>query len=305
MITRRQFATALAGFTTGVASVSTRKTWAEHPPLRVAISTETLAGATVNDARAAYRVWWTQVGQRLGYRHFEMLNQIFVPSAQLIQMIRAGQVDCFALTAWEYASVMDFVDSKFLVVEDYAADGIDYLLLVQNGSPYRTIEDLKGGKLLLQHHRDTAMLRAWLSIELAKAGRPDVDQFFESPEMHEQISQVILPVFFRTAQAAGITRRAFNMAVELNPQLGRSLRIIATSPKVVADGFLFRKGCDPEDRREFQQTLERLDTIPEGRQVLALYQIIGYATRSCSILNGTVEMIHQYERIRKGSGGKL
>ena len=262
---------------------------------------ETLAGANVNDARAAYRVWGEEIARTLALRHAEMLSQVFIPSAQLIQMIRTGQVDCFALTAWEYASVTELIDPSCAMIEDYALDGIDYLLLVKNDSPYRKIGDLKGCKLLLQHHRDTSVLRAWLALELTASGLPEVEQFFDAPEMRDQIMQIILPVFFGKAQVGAITRRAFNMAAELNPQLGRQLRVIATSPRIIPDGFWFRKGCDPADQQAFQQSMLRLSSIPAGKQVLALYQSTGFYQRPCSIMNATVELIHKYERIRKRS----
>jgi len=53
--------------------------WAERPPLRLAFSTEALAGANVNDARAAYRIWDSQANQRLGGRHIVVDPRIFIP----------------------------------------------------------------------------------------------------------------------------------------------------------------------------------------------------------------------------------
>jgi phosphonate transport system substrate-binding protein len=303
VITRRKFATTLTGFAASAALAHLEKAWAERAPIRVAVSMDTLAGANVNDARAAYRVWGQEIAKTLALRNAEMLSQVFIPSAELIQMIRSGQVDCFALTALEYASVMNLVDPDCAIIEDYSLDGLDYILLVRNDSAYKRLEDLRGKSLILLHHRDTSMLHIWLSIQLAHAGCPDIDQFFDTSEMHEQVAEVILPVFFRRTQAAGLSRRAFNMAVELNPQLGRELRVISTSPKVIPDGFWFRKDCDPEDRRVFQQSMLRLSTIPAGRQVLALYQSTGFQQRPCSIMNGTVDMIHQYERLHKHGGG--
>lgn len=304
MITRRQFATGLAGLTAGAALACARTCSAERQPIRVAVSLDTLAGANVNDARAAYRVWGEEIAKTLVLRHAEMLDQVFFPSAELIHMIRAGQVDCFALTALEYASAIDVIDPACALIEDYALDGLDYLLLVRNDSSSKKIEDLKGARLLLHHHRETSMLRIWLDLELAGASRPRLDQFFASCEMHDQIMEVILPVFFRRAQAAALSRRAFDMAVELNPQLGRELRVIATSPKVIPVGFWFRRDCDPEDKQAFQQSILRLTSIPAGRQVLALYQSTGFCARPCSIMNSTVEMIHRYERICKEGGGE-
>jgi phosphonate transport system substrate-binding protein len=265
---------------------------------------DTLAGANVNDARAAYRVWGQEIAKTLALRNAEMLSQVFIPSAELIQMIRSGQVDCFALTALEYASVMDLVDPNCAIIEDYALDGLDYVLLVRADSPYQRLEDLKGRNLLLLHHRDTSMLRVWLSLQLARTGSTDIEQFFDAPEMRDQVAEVILPVFFRKAQAAALTRRAFSMAVELNPQLGREMRVVATSPRVIPVGFWFGKNCDPENRTAFQRSMLLLDTIPAGRQVLALYQSTGFQQRPCSIMNGTVNMVREYEHLHRHGGGE-
>ena len=138
LIGRRQFAVALAGLAAGAAFSRGRYAWAEGPPLRVAVSLDTLAGANVNDARAAYRVWGQEIASTLALRHAEMLNQVFIPSAELIQMIRAGKVDCFALTALEYSRITDLVDPNCALIEDYALNGMDYLVLVQNDSPHRS-----------------------------------------------------------------------------------------------------------------------------------------------------------------------
>ena len=301
VITRRKFASALAAMTAGTA-FGGGMLRAERPPLRIAVSMDTLAGVNVTDARAAYRVWGEEIAKILLLRHTELLNQVFVPSAQLTQMIRSRQVDCFALTALEYAAVVDWIDPTCSIIENDELNGMDYLLLVRNDSPYRKIADLRGSTLLLLRHRHTSLLRVWIDLELARAGCPDLNRFFAMPETRDQIAEVILPVFFGRAQAAGISRQDFAMAVELNPQLGRELRVLADSPRIIPDGFWFRKDCDPVDRDDFLRAMVRLSTIPQGRQVLAVYQCTGFQQRPNSIMNGTVEMIHQYERLCTRAG---
>ena len=46
-------------------------------------------------------------------------------------------------------------------------------------------------------------------------------------------SQAILPVFFKQAEAALVTRATFDTAVELNPQLGAALRTLSRSPQLI------------------------------------------------------------------------
>lgn len=298
-ITRRQVLQRLTAF--AALGAFGNRLWASvDRPFRVGLSLDTLAGANVNDARAAYKVWAQQIATGLDMRHSEIIPEIFLPSSQLIQMIRGAEVDCFAITAWEYAKVIDLIDPLQMMVEDYAVNGMDYLLLVNNSSPYKTIADLRGSKVFIHHHRDTILLEAWLSVLLADSSLPPAGQFFESIQPRDVLNELILPLFFRRIQAIGITRRAFNAATELNPQIGRDLKILAASPKVVSDGFFFRAGCNGQDKHQFQDALNRFQTLPAGRQCMALYQSTGFYPRPCSIMNGSLDLIHRHERLQKG-----
>jgi len=308
MISRRRFIRVASSAIAAVSSGHGSRSWASvpsgdihasHRPFRIAISSDTLAGANLNDARAAYKIWGEQISRNLDMKHTELLPEIFIPSGQMIQMIRAGDVDCFAITAWEYEKVSDLLDPNYMMVEDYATNGIDYLLLVHNASQYHGLADLHGAKVTLHRHRDTLLIDAWLSCALANVNLPIAERFFESIDKRDNLNQVLLPLFFRRIPAAAITRHAFDTAVELNPQLAKDLRIIAVSPKVVGDGFFFRQGCDLQDKRQFQDALVRFKTLPAGQQCLALYQTSGFSQRPCSIMSGSVNLIRQYERIRK------
>ncbi|HUB31034.1 MAG TPA: PhnD/SsuA/transferrin family substrate-binding protein [Terracidiphilus sp.] len=298
-ITRRQFMRSVTAAAALAAASAARRMRAESRPFRVALSVETLAGANVNDARAAYRVWADEVARGLNMYHSEIIPEIFIPSAQMIQMIRGREVDCFALTAWEYSKVMDEIDPAQMMVENYAVDGMEYVLLVHASSPYKGIADLHGSKILLHHHRDTILLEAWLSILLLNANLSPADSFFEAIDKKDNMNEVILPLFFRRVPAIAITRRSYDTATELNPQLGKDLRVLAVSTPVVSDGFFFRLGCDPQGKNQFQDALLRFTKLPAGRQCLALYQSTGFFARPCSIMSGSLAMIHQYERLQK------
>lgn len=274
---------------------------AEKPPLRVGVSLETLAGANVNDARAAYRVWGEEVARNLHMTHSAMLDQVFYTSTQILQMIRSAQIDGVALSGLEYVRAIEYLSPEITVVEDYATSGIDYVLLVHRGSSYQKLEDLKHTRIALLHHRDTSLLKIWLTIALAGVHQPEPDLFFDTVETHEKVNDVILPLYFGKVDAAGISRRAFMLTAELNPQLGRDLRVLSASPKVVPVGFWFRKGCDVVERTEFVQAMVKLRTVTAGRQVLALYQSTGFVMMPNSVMDGTLDLVHQYDRIHKKS----
>jgi ABC-type phosphate/phosphonate transport system substrate-binding protein len=301
-MTRRRFAQLLALIAAGTAVPGLNRAQGQERRMRVGVSADTLAGANINDARAAYRAWGRELQRSLGITHTDLVPDVFIPSEQIMEMIRAGTIDCFALTAWEYAKVVDLLDTDWVLIDDYVEDGLDYILAVHNDSAFKKIEDLQRRELIVHHHRDTVLLSPWLSLLLASSGQAPPEQFFAKVLPKDNLIEVVLPVFFQRADAAGLTRRAFLVAAEMNPQLGRDLRVLAVSPKVIPMAFCFRRGCNPEDVKEFKDAIVRMRSVPAGQQLLEMYQVKGYTARQGSYMKTTIEMVRQYERLQARVG---
>jgi ABC-type phosphate/phosphonate transport system substrate-binding protein len=293
---RRQCLALLAAAATATIAPNFCLGESERRVLRVGVSTETLAGANVNDARAAYKVWIQEVTRHRGPTQAEVVPEIFVPSEQLIRMIRQGTVDCYGITAAEYAKVVELTDPSSVLLQDYP-DGMEYVLLVHNDSPFKKLADLRGAQVVIHHHRDMVLLPAWLGTLLAANNLPLAEHFFGSQLLRDSLTQVALPVFFRRLDAALLARQHWNTAVELNPQLGRSLRFLAVSPKVIPLATCFRRTCNAEAKRSLIDTILNITSVPGGQQIVALYQSSGFVLRSGSVMASALEMLRQYDRV--------
>lgn len=299
-VTRRHCVALVTGAV--AAALAPRSFPADRAPhiLNVAISIDTLAGANVSDARAAYKIWIREVTRQLPSPIAQMDPEIFLPSDEMIRDIRQGSIECFGITALEFAKITDLVDPGYLLLQDYLADGMEYILLVQNNGPYKRIVDLRGAQLLTHFHRDMVLAQAWLGTLLADNNVPHADQFFGGQKLTDNLNQVLLPVFFRRADAACIARRSWETALELNPQLGRDLRALAISPKLVPIGIGFRRGCSAEGRKLLIDSILHVTTVTAGRQIVSLYQSQCFVVRPVSVMNSTMELVRRYEQIVGG-----
>jgi ABC-type phosphate/phosphonate transport system substrate-binding protein len=295
-ITRRETLALLAGAIT--ATQMAGLCWGENDRklLRTAVSVDTLAGANVTDARAAYRVWIDEYSRQAGRVTGETVPEVFIPSEELIRQVRQGAIDCFGVTALEYVKVMDLVDPDCLVLQDYLVDGMEYVLLVHASSTFRKVADLRGAQIVSHLHRDMVLLPAWLETMLAAISQPAADHFFGSNKLHDKVNEVLLPVFFRRADGACLARRSWETAVELNPQLGRDLRAVAVSPRIIPIAIGFRRNCNVDSRKLLLDSMMHLSTTTAGRQISALYQTKGFVVRPTSVMKITVEMVNQFER---------
>jgi ABC-type phosphate/phosphonate transport system substrate-binding protein len=293
---RRQCLTLLAG--TAAAMRAPVFCWGQNDRkiLRMAVSTEALAGANINDAQVAYQTLINEYSRQAGTVTAETGHQVFIPSEEVISGVRQGTIDCFGITALEYAKVLDYIDPDLLVVSDYLADGMEYVLLVHNSSPFKKIADLKGAQIVSHLHRDMVLLPAWLDTMLA-ANLPLAERFFGSNTRHDKVNQVVLPVFFRRVDGACLARRSWETTVELNPQLGRDLRPLAVSPRIVPIVICFRRNCNPDGRKMLLGSMLRLTSTASGQQMAALWQTRGFVTRPTSIMKSSLEMVHQFEHI--------
>ena len=302
--TRRQCLQLLAGVAATALAPGAGHGEAGRTLLRLAVSTDTLAGVNIDDARASYIALINEYN--MGHARTvsaEVVAGVFIPSAELQRDIRQGTVDCFGVTAIEYAQLADIADPQYLVLQDYLADGIEYLLLVHDSSTFRKIADLQGAQILIHRHRDMVLAQAWLSTLLATDRLPQPEGFFASISPRDNVTQTVLPVFFRRADGACVTRPSWETAVELNPQLGRELRPLAVSPKVIPTAIGFRRNCNPTGRKLLLDSMLNMTTTAAGRQMAALYQARSFVQRPASVMAGSVEMVRQSERLTKQQTG--
>lgn len=272
--------------------------------LRMAVSTETLVGTNLNDAEAAYRVWINNLPPaERGSSMTEDISDVFIPSEQMIRECRQGKIDCFGGTALEFAKLIDVLDLTVLVLQSYLVDGMEYVLLVHTSSRFKKLSDLRGGQMLSHLHRDMVLLPAWLSTMLAADNLPTAEHFFGSLASHSKVNQVMLPVFFRSADGAFLARRSWETAVELNPQLGRDLRPLAFSPRVIPIVFAFSRNCNQENRRYLLESIERISAQINSNQLNALLESSGFVSRPGSAMKGTLEMVRQFERVSSRHAG--
>jgi ABC-type phosphate/phosphonate transport system substrate-binding protein len=147
-----------------------------------------------------------------------------------------------------------------------------YVVVTHREGGRARLADLAGTKLGIFGNPRLALAEPWLDVELAAAGLPRANAHFSSLQRHQKPAKAVLPVFFGQAEAALVSQRVFETIVELNPQLGRTLQVIARSPALLPMIFALVEGIDPALHRQLLENLPDVHRSPAGRQVLHLMQ---------------------------------
>jgi phosphonate transport system substrate-binding protein len=174
---------------------------------------------------------------------------------------------------------------------------VEYLLLVRRDHPATQPADLRGASLVMLTTPSASVAPVWLETLLLEARAGTIDSVFGRVTRTTRISQVILPVFFRKADACVVTRDAFQTMVELNPQLGRELKVLARSPDLVAAFTCFPGEMHSPYAEKLLANLDRIIDSPTGRQTLVLFHTDRIVARPLSDLDGTFALVERHERL--------
>lgn len=239
--------------------------------LRFGLTTRMFRGLNENDGRAALKVYIESVGKERGIVLKSM--DTFDNVLGVGKALRNGQLDAASVTTEEYLRISDEVASGHVFDEPGRSDpGEEFLLLVHRGSAVTNLAGLRGGLLTEYDNLRTSLARMWLDVLLLEQGLPSAEGLFAKVTLERKLSTVVLPVFFGNAQACLVTRRGFDTMVELNPQVGKNLRVLAASPAFVVTVLCFGSMANPADKATTLEGIQRLHEQPRGQQLLTVFQ---------------------------------
>lgn len=266
----RRFAAGLAVLALASAGLGAEP--AAVPPLRFGVSARTMTDMNRNDVVAAMKIWIETIAADLGLS-FDPEPRVFDSLAAFSAALSRGELDIVSAPVDEFV-VLERVVPLAGAYTTSQGGGIteEYVVLVHRDSAFRTLADLKGARLMVLSHPSAGLAPAWLDVELRLLRLPPAARFFGSTTLLPKVNRAILPVFFKQADACLVTRRGFEMAGELNPQVRNQLRALVSSPPLVPGLGAHRADLAPAVAERFRHGTMHLADTPAGRHVLNLFQ---------------------------------
>jgi len=271
-------------------------------PVRLAISESVMGEVNLNDARAAMQIWINRMAQDINL----MIDLKLIDTQAILDCARRGQVDALALNVVEYRQIADLLDSSQIVNAAGAAGLEQYVILAKRNGGIRQLGDLKGHRLCALKTPRMCVAPAWLFTILAEGHYGPAEQFFGSVATDAKVSRVVLPVFFGQAEACLASKRGFDMMCELNPQVAGDLTVLASSPALVVNFYIFRKNYERVQREKVIRAMSSLHSSPAGRQLATLFQFEELGVKDASCLASALALLDMADRAgrRPGAGSR-
>lgn len=266
-------------------------------PFRLAFMMSQFSGVNEDDARASVKVWIETVARRRGVLA-DLNAPIYQSLEELLRLVRTRPVHALGMSLREWARIRgEFAFDGFVTGTRKGSPAIEYLLLVRSDSVIRELAQLKSRSLRVFEDARMDLAQIWLDTALLESGQARTADHFGGLVAVRKPSLVVLPVFFGQADACLIPRQVFEVMCELNPQLRKSLRIVASSSPLVPSGLMLRADLSTPQRRAFLEEIAHLHETPAGRQVLALAQADRIEYFPISHMNDSLALLEKHERL--------
>jgi hypothetical protein len=251
------------------------------------------------DARVASLVWTRGIAEQVGIWD-DAEAEIFTDVSRAVASVNADRTDVLALSTLEYLAVEHQLKATPAMVFLQAGTATNEFLLLARDD-IRSVADLAGKRIgVFSASGQRELSNLWLDVLLMEAGiTPDNDKMPMLQTITKR-SQAAMAVFFRQVDAAVEVRPAFETAVELNPQLGRELKVVARSPELLPGLVCLRNGMPPAVRRRFLEEAVRLHDLPQFRQTFLLMRITRLMGWDPRYLDTARVLLARRDDLRKG-----
>ena len=218
----------------------------------------------------------------------------------ILSTMRSKQVDAIIMTTLEFDRTHHLVPfSPIFATRNANLLTESSVVVAHRNGPVKSVADLRNRTLYVHDMGRNGLSRMWLDTLLDQKKLPLSSPFLAKVKMETKLSKAVLPVFFRQADACLVTRDSFNTMVELNPQLGEDLTILAESPGMVPLLLAFRADFKSTYRDIILKAFEDLHQTVAGQQALTLFSIESMEIIDMAFLKPTIELIAAHARLMK------
>jgi phosphonate transport system substrate-binding protein len=254
-----------------------------------------------NDAKAAIKVYALNIGDQNGI-YVKSLPELPDGTNAIARLVELEKADVLILTAEEFFALeKQGLEGPVLLAKVQECFTENYLLLSRTDSAIGKVEDLQSRSLIIASDARNSLATAWLEVLCREHGLGPAAGVLARIARNSKTTQVVLPVFFRKADACITTRASWEVMCELNPQLKKQLRVVAVSPPLVPTVTCFRQGFTEAFKQRVIKAVDLSSVKPEFKQLMALFKTDGLVTQPISVLAGTRAFLANYHQLCAGT----
>jgi ABC-type phosphate/phosphonate transport system substrate-binding protein len=275
------------------------------PVFKLAYSLSVFRNVNVNDAKAAAKILIQEIIKQVKINYKSEAVVIEDP-IQDPNIINKEDVNIINMTSYEYLAIQKKIKLypfAIPVLNDSCLNKV--IVLIRKDSNINSIADLKNKKIKIQATSSmskTSILDVWAKV-LFYNNNVNLNIAFTTQEtMHESASKAITSIFFKKADAAVVVEDDYKTIIELNPQLGKEMKVIAISKPLLLSISCYtekEKNVEKSIRDLMISTTFNLNKNQTGQNFLNIFKMRMLIPFKIDYLRNVTELYNEYESIAK------
>lgn len=146
---------------------------------------------------------------------------------------------------------------------------LQYYLISQKTDTIKNFSGIKNKTISIKASDGTAL--TWFDKNSLIKNRKPFKELIKDIKYEKKESTVLLNVFFRRVDYAIVTKKLWNLMIELNPSISKKLKIVKKSKEMFLPFIgLFRKNSDKKTTKMFFDLSKDLKTLKGSEKVIDL-----------------------------------
>ncbi len=267
--------------------------------LRYVMTPGVLEDVNPSDVLAASTIWARGLGRAVG-AWSDAQASLAPDVTALARLVSDGAADCAVLTTMEYLSIERTLQADPALVHVTGdGPGTEYVLVAPVG--ISSVKALAGKRVaVLSTSRQTPQ-ELWLRVLALEAG---LGENAVQVQIVTKPSQAVLGAFFGQVDATLVPASAFDTAADLNPQVKRTLAVIARSPRLLASVICVSRTMDPELRARWLAKAITMHQDPHFRQTFIILRMDRVISWDPHYLDTVRALLKRYEALKRPAPGR-
>lgn len=267
--------------------------------ITMGVSSESFPESNRNDMRVAIDKYGKELGKRIE-RDYDVKPIVFYDNIKMaIHQIKKGIINSMQITPLRFVLYRKELNMEPVLISKEVQGGFDkYLLITHIGSDIKTLAGLKSRHVLICEDPKAESILFWFDVEMMKAGFKEGYKPLIQITKVKKVSQAVLPVYFKQGDACLVSRNAFEVMVELNPDVGKKLLALSSSPGFVTNLVCVKNGTDRDLIKEVKKAALGMHNDTYGKQILLLFRQDSLVDFEPEHLANTEKLVREYKKLK-------
>ena len=265
-----------------------------EPTFRAGFYVNSFSNVPLEDLKISLKVITEEIGKQMG---IQASIVVFDDLQMLRKAFEKGDINFVAASSLQLVNEFDnnlFADGFRFFTSSELTDTL--VVMTRKNEGLDDFKSLKGKRLALV--TDDPVAELYVNVLSLENFKQESKFTFKELSNYKKPQQLILKLFFAQTDVICFYQKAYQLAMELNPQLNVKLQVIEKLEHMPLGLGFFHKNVASEFREKVIAEALRLESYTRGREILNIFRSDMAIRTTLGDLDGAKQLLANFQKLK-------